>query len=152
MKKNFKYTLAKNGGKLYRDYLEPSAFKGAPAIVDKVGSKITNPLFHEAAYGMVGALGYKRGINPALGSVAYTGIHTLLKLLFCWVFIIGGAGEWLLTGLWNILKVVFPFACKVVFEIAKFIFPLAGKLLCGFVKIVGIGCFKIVSGIIGAIF
>ena len=76
----------------------------------------------------------------------------MLKLLFCWVFIIGGAGEWLLTGLWNILKVAFPFACKVVFEIARFIFPLAGKLLCGFVKIVGIGCLKIVNGIIGAIF
>ena len=137
MKKNLTYRLAKNGGKLYRDYLEPSAFKGAPAIVDKIGSKITDPMFHNATYGIVGALGYKRGSNPALGSVAYTGIHTVLKLLCAFLFIVCGAGEWFLTGLWKVLKIVFP---------------IAGKLFCGCLKLLVVGCFKIISGIIALIF
>ena len=137
MRRDLTYRLAKKGGKLYRDHLEPSAFKGVPAIVDKVGSKITDPLFHDATYGLVGVLGYKRGSNPALGSVAYTGIHTFLKLLFCWVFIIGGAGEWLLKGLWAVVK---------------FAFPLAGKLFLGILKIFGLGFIKIVGTIMGLIF
>lgn len=137
MKKDLTYRLAKNGGKFYREHFELSAFKGAPAIIDKIGSKITDPMFHNATYGIVGALGYRRGSNPALGSVAYTGIHTFLKLLFCWVFIIGGAGKWLLSGLWEVLKVIFP---------------IAGKLLFGGLKLLGVGCFKIISGIFGLFF
>ena len=137
MKKDLTYRLAKNGGKLYRDHLEPSAFKGAPAIIDKIGSRITDPMFHNTTYGIVGTLGYKRGSNPALGSVAYTGIHTLLKILFCWVFIIGGAGKWLLKGVWSM---------------AKFVLPLVGKLFLGVLKLFGLGFVKIFGAIIGLIF
>lgn len=136
-RKELKYLLVKNSGKLYRDHLEPSAFKGAPAIVDKIGSKITDPIFHNATYGIVGALGYRRGSNPALGSVAYTGIHTVLKLLCAFLFIVCGAGKWLLNGLWKVLKVVFP---------------IAGKLFCGCLKLLVVGCFKLISGIIALIF
>ena len=137
MRKDLTYKLARNGGKLYRDHLEPSAFKGTSAIVDKIGSKVTDPIFHNVTYGIVGVLGYKKGTNPALGSVAYTGIHTLLKLLFSLLFIVCGAGEWLLSGLWGVLKVAFP---------------IAGKLFCGCLKFIAIGCFKIISGIIALIF
>ena len=137
MKKDFKYILAKTGGKLYRDYLEPSAFKGTPAVVDKIGSKITDPIFYKTSYNMVGSLGYRKGSNPALGSVAYTGIHTILKLLFSLLFITSGAGVWLLKGLWNV---------------SKGLFSIIGKLFCLCLKSVVIGCFKIISGIITLIF
>ena len=151
-KKDRVYLLAKNGGKLYREHLEPSAFKGTPSLVDMVGSKLTDPIFHDATYELVGALGYKRGSNPALGSVAYTGIHTFLKLLFCWVFIIGGVGEWLLKGLWDVLKVVMPVIGKGLLKIGAVLVPFIFKCFIGMFKIVAIGSFKLILGAIHLIF
>ena len=81
MKKDRKYLLTKKGGKLYRDYFERSAFEGAPTVLDKIGTKITEPIFNKASYAMVGALGYKSKSNPAKGSLAYTIVHALLKFL-----------------------------------------------------------------------
>lgn len=152
MKKDLKYILAKNGGKLYRDYLEPSAFKGTPTLVDKIGSKITDPIFYKASYAIVGAGGYRSGANPALGSLAYTAVHTLLKFFFWLIVISSGLGLKLLQGLWKILKVVAPFIGKGLLEIAKFLFPLVGKLLFGILKLFGLGVIKLVSGIFSLIF
>lgn len=102
MKNKTKYKLAKNGGKLYRNYLEPSAFKGTPTVVDKIGTKITGPMFNRVSYAMVGALGYKSGTNPTKGSVAYTIVHALLKFFvsLAWdlpVSIIKGIGSFIVN-------------------------------------------------------
>ena len=152
MKKDLKYILAKNGGKLYRDYLEPSAFKGTPTLVDKIGSKLTEPIFYNASFTLVHMGGYRSGSNPVLGSLAYTFVHTLLKFLFWAILISGGLGYKLLQGLWAILKVSVPFFIKWGFKATKFLFPLAGKLLLGILKLFCLCFVKIVGCIIGLIF
>ena len=144
--------LAKNGGKLYRDHLEPSAFKGTPTLVDKIGSKLTEPIFYNASFALVHMGGYRSGSNPALGSLAYTFVHTLLKFFFWLIVISGGLGLKVLQGLWAILKASVPFFIKWGFKAAKFLFPLAGKLLLGLLKVFCLCFVKIVGGIIGLIF
>lgn len=79
MNKTTKYKTVKKAGKFYREHFEPSAFNGAPAVVDKAVSKITEPLFNKASYAIVGALGYRSKSNPARGSFVYTMVHTALK-------------------------------------------------------------------------
>lgn len=102
MKNKTKYKITKKGGKIYRDYFERSAFEGAPTVVDKIGTKITEPVFNKLSYAMVGDLGYKSRTNPAKGSVAYTIVHALLKflvnLVWDWpVLIIKGIGRFIVN-------------------------------------------------------
>lgn len=147
-----KYRLAKNGGKLYRNHLEPSAFKGAPSLIDKIGSKATESMFYKASYKTVRLLGYRSGSNPALGSLLYTAVHTLLKFFFWLIVISSGLGFKLLQGLGEIFKIVAPFVGKGLLEIAKFLFPLAGKLFFGILKLFGLGFIKLVGAIVSLIF
>ena len=100
MKSKTKYKLAKKGGKIFREHFERSAFEGTPTVLDKIGTKITEPIFNKASYAMVGALGYKSKSNPAKGSLAYTIVHALLKFLvsLIWdlpVSIIKGIGRFI---------------------------------------------------------
>lgn len=133
--KDWKYTLAKNGGKLYRNHLEPSAFKGTPSFIDKIGSKATEPMFYKVSYATVGLLGYRSGSNPVWGSLAYTAVHTLLKFFFWLIVISGGLGLKILHCLWEILKIVAPFVGKGLWTTVNFLTPLIGRLFLGILEI-----------------